>query len=40
MAWGRITSRIVWLWLIPSERAASVWPRSTDSMPARYTSAT
>ena len=34
-AWGTITSRIVWPLLIPRLRAASVWPRSTDSIPAR-----
>ena len=34
-ACGTITLRIAWPWLIPSERAASIWPRGTASIPAR-----
>ena len=34
-ACGTITWRIAWPWLIPSERAASIWPRGTASIPAR-----
>src|SRR5437879_4655710 len=35
MAWGRTIRRIVWSLLMPSDWAASVWPSSTDRMPAR-----
>ena len=34
-ACGTITWRIAVAWLIPSERAASIWPRGTASSPAR-----
>ncbi len=34
-ACGTITKRIAWPWLMPSERAASICPRGTASMPAR-----
>ena len=34
-ACGTITLRIAWRWLIPSERAASIWPPGTASIPAR-----
>ena len=34
-AWGTMMWRIAWPWLIPSERAASIWPRGTASIPAR-----
>ena len=38
-ACGTTIRRIAWRLVMPRLRAASVWPRSTDSMPARYTSA-
>src|SRR5262249_2693764 len=34
-ACGTITLRIDWRWLMPSDRAASIWPPGTASMPAR-----
>ena len=37
-ACGRMMRIIVWLAERPSERAASVWPRSMDWMPERKTS--
>ena len=39
-AWGRITSRIDWRWVSPSERAAARCEGWIDSIPARKTSAT
>ena len=39
-ACGSTTSRVVWRWLSPSDRAAATWLGCTDSMPARNTSAT
>ena len=37
--WGTRMKSSVWRLDIPIERAASVWPRSIDSMPARTISA-
>ncbi len=34
-ACGTITLRIAWPWLMPSERAASICPSGTASIPAR-----
>ena len=34
-AWGMTMWRIACRWLIPSERAASIWPFGTASIPAR-----
>src|SRR3972149_1040451 len=39
MAWGRTMRRISWPYVLPIARAASHWPRSTDTMPPRKTSA-
>ena len=35
IACGTITWRIACAWLMPSERAASIWPYGTASSPAR-----
>ena len=40
MAWGSSTWRVVCQLDRPMLRAASNWPRGTDTMPARTTSAT
>ena len=37
-AWGRITWRIAFQWLMPMQRAASIWPPGTAPMPERMTS--
>ena len=39
MAWGRTIRRMVWSLLMPIDWAASVWPSSTEMMPARTISA-
>lgn len=39
MAWGRTMRPMVFVWDMPSACAASVWPSSTDWMPARTISA-
>ncbi|CAM5612777.1 hypothetical protein SCALM49S_09220 [Streptomyces californicus] len=38
-ACGRTTRRMVFAWVMPSACDASVWPSSTDWMPARQISA-
>ena len=38
-AWGKTTFSMACQPVMPRERAASVWPASTDSMPPRSTSA-
>jgi hypothetical protein len=40
IACGSTTNRIAWNADSPSDRAAAYWLGWTDSMPARYTSAT
>ena len=39
MAWGSTIRRSVWALVMPSDLAASVWPSSTEMMPARTISA-
>jgi len=39
IACGRTTCRIAWCRRMPSDSAASVWPRSTESIAARMISA-